>query len=159
MSGRPKARAGRGGSAGKAGPVAAEQLRWTCPPLKPSGKPPTATFLIGQERPMSALRTGLSSHAQGYNLFVSGLIGSGRTAVVERLLRDIQPVCRRVPDRVFVYNFQEPNRPLLLSLPPGTGPTFRDELIELGRTLHAALWSALRSRPHRMSRRVVKRRR
>lgn len=106
---------------------------------------------------MAAMRTGLSIHARGYNLFVSGLIGSGRTAVVDMLLRDIQPVCRRVPDRLFVTNFREPNRPLLISLPPGKGPAFRDDLVELGRVLHGALLSTLRSRPHRMSRRMVKR--
>ena len=106
---------------------------------------------------MAALRTGLSIHAQGYNIFVSGLIGSGRTAVVEMLLRDIQPVCYRVPDRVFVTNFREPNRPLLISLPPGRGPAFRNDLVELGRILHGALLNTLRSRPHRMSRRMVKR--
>lgn len=106
---------------------------------------------------MAALRTGLSIHAQGYNIFVSGLIGSGRTAVVEMLLRDIQPVCYRVPDRVFVTNFREPNRPLLVSLPPGRGPAFRNDLVELGRVLHGALLNTLRSRPHRMSRRMVKR--
>ena len=106
---------------------------------------------------MAALRTGLSIHAPGYNIFVSGLIGSGRTAVVEMLLRDIQPFCQRVPDRVFVTNFREPNRPLLISLPPGRGPAFRNELVELGRVLHGTLLSTLRSRPHRMSRRMVKR--
>ena len=130
-------------------------LRWTCAPIQPSGKPPKAAFLLGQERPMAALRTGLSIHAPGYNLFVSGLIGSGRTAVVEHLLRDIQPVCRRVPDRVFVHNFREPYRPLLVSLPSGRAAAFRDQLQELGRTLLVALVAALRSRPHRMSRRVV----
>ena len=106
---------------------------------------------------MAALRTGLSIHAPGYNIFVSGLIGSGRTAVVEMLLRDIQPFCQRVPDRVFVTNFREPNRPLLISLPPGRGPAFRNELVELGRVLHGTLLSTLRWRPHRMSRRMVKR--
>ncbi|MBL9079394.1 MAG: AAA family ATPase [Planctomycetes bacterium] len=158
-----RARAGRGrgggGAGAAAGPLAlaADQLRWTCAPIQPSGKPPTAAFLLGQERPMAALRTGLSIHAQGYNLFVSGLIGSGRTAVVEHLLRDIQPVCRRVPDRVFVHNFREPNRPLLVSLPSGRAAAFRDQLLDLGRTLLVALVTALRSRPHRMSRRVVQR--
>jgi predicted ATP-dependent protease len=137
--------------------VPADRLRWNCPPIKPSGKPPTAAFLLGQDRPMQALRTGLSIHAQGYNLFVSGLMGSGRMAVVELLLRDIQPVCRRTPDRVFVHNFREPNRPLLVSLPAGKAAAFRDELLELGRTLHAHLVASLRSRPHRMSRWVVKR--
>jgi predicted ATP-dependent protease len=137
--------------------VPAAQLRWHCAPIKPSGKPPTAAFLLGQERPMAALRVGLSIHAQGYNLFVSGLMGSGRTAVVELLLRDIQPNCRRTPDRVFVHNFREPNRPLLVSLPAGKAAAFRDDLLELGRALHGHLVAALRSRPHRMSRRVVKR--
>jgi predicted ATP-dependent protease len=152
-----KARAASDSAAGASGSVPVDQLRWTCPPLKPSKKAPTAKFLIGQDRPMAALRTGLSIHAQGYNIFVSGLIGSGRTAVVEMLLRDIQPVCHRVPDRVFVTNLREPNRPLLISLPPGRGPAFRNDLVELGRVLHGALLNTLRSRPHRMSRRMVKR--
>jgi ATP-dependent Lon protease len=130
-------------------------LRWTCPPLSPSGHPPTAAFLLGQDRPMQALRTGLSIHARGYNLFVSGLLGSGRSTVVEFLLRDIQPVCRRGPDHVLVHNFRDPNSPLLVPLPPGRGAAFRDELSDLGRELRSALIAALHSRPHRMSRRVV----
>lgn len=135
--------------------LAPKDLRWTCPPLQPSGTPPTAAFLLGQDRPMQALRTGLSIHARGYNLFVSGLIGSGRSTVIEFLLRDIQPVCRRGPDHVLVHNFREPNRPLLVPLPPGRAAAFRDELADLGRELRASLQAALHSRPHRMSRRVV----
>jgi predicted ATP-dependent protease len=136
-------------------PLPAAALRWTCPPIPPSGQPPTAAFLLGQDRPIQALRTGLSIHARGYNLFVSGLIGSGRSTVVEYLLRDIQPVCRRGPDHVLVHNFRDPNSPRLVPLPPGRGAAFRDDLAELGRELRAALLAALHSRPHRMSRRVV----
>jgi predicted ATP-dependent protease len=150
--------AGGGGRArGDARALAAADLRWHCPPLHPSKKPPTAAFLLGQERPMEALRTGLSIHAPGYNLFVSGLIGSGRLTIVEFLVRDIQPICRRTPDHVLVHNFREPNKPLLVSLPPGKASAFRDELQDLGRVLRGALQAALHSRPHRMSRRVVQR--
>lgn len=158
---RAAARSAAGSAAGEAPAAGCElpatALRWSCPPIKPSSVPPSAVFLLGQERPMTALHTGLAIHAPGYNLFVSGLMGSGRTTVVERLLRDIQPVCRRVPDRLFVTNFREPSQPILVSLPPGKGPVFRDELLELGRSLHGATLAALRSRPHRMSRRVVRR--
>lgn len=104
---------------------------------------------------MAALRTGLSIPASGYHLFVSGLIGSGRTAVVDLLLRGMRPGSKRVPDRVYLHNFREPNRPLLVSLPAGRAAAFRDELEDLGHGLQNALLSALRSRPHRMSRRVV----
>lgn len=146
---------GRTAAGGSGTALRAHELRWQCPPIEPSGRAPTAAFLLGQDRPMQALRTGLSIHAPGYNLFVSGLHGSGRTTVVEHLLRDIQPRCRPTPDRLFVHDFREPNRPRLLSLPPGKAVAFRDELQDLGRALHDSLQAALRSRPHRMSRRVV----
>lgn len=135
--------------------LGADALRWQCPPLSASGKAPSVAFLLDQDRPMAALRTGLSIHAEGFHLFVSGLMGSGRTAVVELLLRDIRPRCDRLSDRVFVHNFREHNRPLLVTLPAGRAAAFRDELEDLGKALYAALLSALRSRPHRMSRRVV----
>ena len=134
-----------------------EELRWTCKPIPPSGTPPTAAFLLDQDRPMQALRTGLAIHAPGYNLFVSGLLGSGRMSVVEHLLRDIQPFCKRGPDRLYLHNFREPNRPILISVTPGRGAAFREELQELARVFHHALHSALRSGLHRMSRRLVMR--
>jgi len=153
--GRSRKANGGNGKGPKGRELTTAELRWTCDPLKPSGKPPSAVFLLDQDRPMSALRTGLSIEAQGFHLFVSGLVGSGRTAVVELLLRDIQPRCKRVPDRVYLHNFRESNRPMLVSLPAGRAAAFRDELEDLGQALHTALVSALRSRPHRMSRRVV----
>ena len=161
--GRAAARqAGSGNGAGGSRIAAAlrlrpEELRWTCKPIAPSGTPPTAAFLLDQDRPMQALRTGLSIHAPGYNLFVSGLMGSGRMSVVEHLLRDIQPFCKRGPDRLYLHNFREPNRPLLINVPPGRGASFREDLQELARVSHHALNSALRSGLHRMSRRLVMR--
>lgn len=133
----------------------AERLRWDCPPIRPSRTPPRATRLLGQERPMQALRTGLSLHAPGYNVFVSGLVGSGRTTVVRHLLHEMQPVCRPGPDRVYVNNFDEPHRPRLIALPRGKASAFRDELDEFLRSLHDALVDVLRSRQHKTSRRVL----
>lgn len=106
---------------------------------------------------MHALRTGLELYCQGYNLFVSGLIGSGRNAVVGYLLEEMKPACRLGPDRVYVHNFQEPNRPRLLTLPRGRGPGFRDEIDELAGLLQDSLRAALRTRPHKASRRLVMR--
>lgn len=171
--GRPARRARRQGAGSAAGtglpstlfaPARAEvealpaaQLRWVCPPIRPSKTPPGATRLLGQERPMRALRTGLQLHAPGYNVLLTGLVGSGRTTVVRHLLQEMQPACRLGPDRVFVTNFNEPHRPRLVNLPRGEGPRFRDALDEFLRRLHDSLVDALRSRPHKASRRVVMR--
>lgn len=135
--------------------LAADLLRWNCPPIRPSRTPPRATRLLGQERPMLAMRTGLSLHAPGYNVFVSGLVGSGRTTVVQHLLHEMKPVCRPGPDRAYVNNFAEPHRPRLINLPRGKAPQFRDELDEFLRRLHDALVDVLRSRQHKTSRRVL----
>ncbi|MEZ5965093.1 MAG: AAA family ATPase [Planctomycetota bacterium] len=137
--------------------LSADRLRWVCPPIRPSRTPPRATRLLGQERPMRALRTGLSLRAPGYNVFVSGLVGSGRTTVVRHLLHEMRPACRPGPDRVYVNNFDETHRPRLIALPRGKAPAFRDELDEFLRALHDALIDVLRSRQHKTSRRMLMR--
>jgi predicted ATP-dependent protease len=138
-------------------PLDEHLLRIEFPPQRTSVKPPKATELLGQPRAMEALLTGLELYGQGYNLFVSGLIGSGRNAVVGYLLEEMKPACRLGPDRVYTHNFDEPNRPKLLTLPRGRGPAFRDEVEELAQTLQDSLRAALRARPHKASRRLVMR--
>ena len=104
---------------------------------------------------MRALHTGLELYGPGYNLFVSGLMGTGRTTVVQCLLREIQPACRLGPDRGFVNDLREPNRPKLLTLPRGRGPQFRDEMTDLIKSTQDSLQMVLRSRHHRTSRRLT----
>lgn len=131
------------------------QLRWTCPPIAPTSRNPGLTALLGQERPLEALRTGLNLYAPGYHVFVSGTVGAGRTRLVCDLIERGRPVCRPVPDRVFVSNFVEPNRPRLLTLARGQGTAFRDETRALVRDLQESLRVALRSRTHQVSHDLV----
>ncbi|MEE2887299.1 MAG: AAA family ATPase [Planctomycetota bacterium] len=150
----------KGGSARRSKRVAKTQLepgdlRWTCPPLSPGSRQPSLSSLLGQDRPVAAMRTGLSLYAQGYNIFVSGTVGSGRTRLVTDLIRRLKPAGQLVSDRVFVSNFHEPNRPKLITVPRGEGPRFRDEMRELVLTIQATLQSALRSRTHRVSHDLV----
>ena len=136
-------------------PLTSAELRFACPPIHPSRKRPKASELLGQPRAMQALRMGLELYGHGYNLFVSGLIGSGRNAVVGHLLEELKPACRLGPDRVYVHNFAEPNRPKLLTLPRGKAAHFGDEIEDLGKAMQESLRSALRARPHKASRRLV----
>lgn len=108
--------------------------------------------LLGQERPLAALATGIHLAAPGYNVFLSGVIGSGRTRLVTDFIERERPAVRPAADRVFVSNFREPNRPRLIMLPQGEGPRFREEMRELVQTVHESLQAALRSRTQRFSR-------
>lgn len=84
--------------------------------------------LIGQDRAMEALKYGLSMKRKGYNIFVSGFTGTGRNSysyLVAKEFAEKRPVPR---DWCYVYNFQKPNCPKALSLNPGEGINFKQEL-------------------------------
>ncbi|MEY2982442.1 MAG: ATP-dependent Lon protease [Planctomycetota bacterium] len=134
----------------------ADEVRWVAGPVAKSRREPRPSQLLGQPRALDALRTGLDLYAPGYNVFLSGLSGSGRTRVVRDLLEELMPACRLGPDRAFVHNFNEPNRPVLLTLPRGTARRFRAEMVDLVHELRIGLRDALGSRAHRSARKLVR---
>jgi len=89
--------------------------------------------VVGQDDAIEALRFGLEVNAPGQNVFVRGLEGTGRLTLVRRLLQEIRPACSPPPEHAFVHNFDQPDRPRLLSLPQGKGRDFQrsvDELVD-----------------------------
>ncbi len=89
------------------------------------------TDIIGQERAKKALEFGLSVKMKGYNIYVSGLPGTGRTTFSEQFARKIAKTEKTPPDLCYVYNFKNPKCPKMLMLPPGTGKIIKEELDDL----------------------------
>jgi len=84
--------------------------------------------IIGQERASKSLDFGLSIFKPGYNIFVSGQSGTGRSSYV-RLLTEKKAKERPVPDDwVYVYNFKNPNSPLALRMKAGLGKVLLEEM-------------------------------
>src|SRR5262249_35016364 len=98
----------RPGSRDPAHALSADLLCWRCPPLHASGARPSVGTLLGQTRPLQALQTGLELRAPGYHVFVSGLIGTGRTALVKSLLEELRPNGAPGTDRVYLNDFRHP---------------------------------------------------
>ncbi|MEM2144410.1 MAG: ATP-binding protein, partial [Candidatus Jordarchaeaceae archaeon] len=92
--------------------------------LKPSRQ------IIGQERALQALQLGIEIESPGYNIFVTGPPGTGRTTTVQKLLENVKPI-KEVTDKCYVYNFFDPDRPRLLILPPGDGRRLQSAMDEL----------------------------
>ena len=118
-------------------PLPEEQLRWRCPAtsldftttdeLRPS------EGVVGQEGATEALRFGLSIDAPGQNIFVRGLVGTGRLALVRDILRSVVPGIPDGYDRCYVHNFADPDRPRLLTLPQGAAPKLVSRMDEVVR--------------------------
>ncbi len=84
--------------------------------------------VIGQVRAVKSIEFGLSINNHGYNIFVSGIPGTGRNTIVKSIVRRIS-LDRPVPDDwCYVNNFKDPDRPRALKLAPGKGREFRRDV-------------------------------
>lgn len=115
--------------------VPAEQLRWTCDgaglDFETTADLSACAETIAQDRAVRAIRLGLAVESRGYNIFVAGTPGTGRTSTALRLLRENLGEGPPPDDLVYVHNFQEPDQPSLLCFPAGRGRAFRRAMGEL----------------------------
>src|SRR6266581_7967815 len=102
------------------------------------------TTMVGQERAVQALHLGLGMPQQGYNIFVSGLAGSGARTQIEALLREKAATLPTPGDWVYVHNFRSPDQPQALALQPGQGQQLRQDMEGLVAHLRETLPKAFR---------------
>lgn len=107
-----------------------KQLRWRCDPdafpfevTDELGECPIT--IIGQPRAVDALQLGFHLRSVGYNIFVAGEVGTGRTTAVRQTLVAMEEGETAPEDLVYVHNFKNRDEPQLLAFPAGRGRTFR----------------------------------
>jgi lon-related putative ATP-dependent protease len=89
------------------------------------------TKVIGQERAVSALNFALEIHDSGYNIFVTGNYGTGRTTIVTDLLQATAKKQTVPQDLAFVFNFQHPDEPICLKIPSGKANLLKKDMQRL----------------------------
>ncbi|MDE2418837.1 MAG: AAA family ATPase [Burkholderiales bacterium] len=92
---------------------------------------------IGQERAEQAARFGLTMDQPGYNLFVLGEVGSGRSTLMAQMMRDEAARRPVPPDLCYLHNFDVPEHPLALRLPAGEGRLLRQLMGQLAKKLQS----------------------
>jgi hypothetical protein len=101
--------------------------------------------IIGQERAVKALDFGLSVKMNGYNIYMSGPSGTGKTTYAKRSSEKLA-ITEAVPlDWCYVYNFQNPKKPLALSFDPGKGKIFKEDMAKLVTAIKKELPKAFHS--------------
>lgn len=83
-----------------------------------------------QPRALKALELALHIHTAGYNVYLSGESNLGRTYMLREFLEPRIRKASTPPDLVYVNNFDDPDRPLLLSVPAGQGRKLRSALAQ-----------------------------
>lgn len=119
--------------------VPVEQLRWRCDPgslsFETTEMIQPCNEIIGQERGLEAIRVGVDINSIGYNIFVTGLSGTGRFTTIKSVLEEIEVKGKIPNDLCYVNNFKNPDMPHMLSLPAGQGNAFKKEMETLIETL------------------------
>jgi ATP-dependent Lon protease len=110
----------------------ADKLRWRCDPatipFNTTADVEPVSGDMGQDRALRALRMGVELNASGYNLFVCGLSGTSRGGMIVRMVEELRLDAEPAPDRCYVNNFKNVDRPRLLTLPRGQANAFKKEM-------------------------------
>ena len=125
--------------------VPLEKLRWICQKEMfqfecTTDVEPLKEF-IGQERAFDSINFGLAVERTGYNLFLTGLTGTGKAATIKARLEKFvaermgEGIKYQPPDWCYVYNFSDPDRPRILRLSQGLGKAFSNHMENLLKTL------------------------
>ena len=86
------------------------------------------TETIGQERAVEALEFGLQMKSAGFNIYVSGPVGTGKGTLVRQMVKRLAQSAPAPSDWCYVNNFQDHSRPTWLSFPAGQGCSFKREM-------------------------------
>ncbi len=109
-----------------------EDLKWSCDTkffdFEDTEKVKPIEGIVGQERALKALRLGVDLKSLGYNIFITGLSGTGKFTAIKQMLESITPDYSHLNDYAYVNNFQDEDRPTLLQFPSGQATKFRKDL-------------------------------
>ena len=83
---------------------------------------------IGQDRGIHALEFGVNVHVKGFNIYIEGPTGVGRTMYTKNYLDKIS-LKKKIPHHwCYIYNFENPNEPIAVELPAGQGKEFKEDM-------------------------------
>ena len=112
--------------------LTAEQVRQRCDPslfkCDSTSELEPKEGIIGQDRALSALRFGLNIQKPGFNIYVSGLAGTGRTTVIKSFLEALAVQKETPPDWCYVHNFKDSYCPRALKVPAGMGQELQKDM-------------------------------
>jgi len=127
-----------------------EKLRWKLDPeqvpYKSSDDSELCEEIIGQKRALKAIQTGLDIKSLGYNICITGMVGTGRTTTIKQLLEKLKKEKEEIPDDIlYVNNFKSPDEPTLITLPVGKGKLFKESIEHLIEMLKTNIPKLLKS--------------
>lgn len=130
----------------------AEELTWRCNPaqfeFESTDELPALVENIGQERAMTAIDFGLGIGNDGFNIFILGEPGTGRSSTIKKILKARAAQEPAPCDWCYVNDFGNGERPKNFSLPKGLGTELQKDVSELVARLSEAIPKVFESKEY-----------
>jgi lon-related putative ATP-dependent protease len=108
--------------------LTASELRCDCDPsvfpFQHTGEIDPLSDVIGQERAVQAIQFGLGMESPGYNIFVTGIEGTGKNTIVKDIVSNFARSLPIPTDWCLVNNFRDVYRPIPICVPSGKAAQF-----------------------------------
>ena len=101
--------------------------------------------IISQDRAVKAIKLGLGIRKPGYNIYVAGIQGTGKTSVIRTFLEKWSSNSKSPVDWIYVYNFQDSENPNAISMHHGEGKKFKKRMEALVKNLKEVIPDAMQS--------------
>lgn len=128
-----------------------EELKWTCEEsvfdFETTTDVKPMEGIVGQERALKALRVGVELKSPGYNIFITGLSGTGKFSTIKMVLESISPDSITLYDYAYVNNFNDEDHPILLQFPAGQALKFKREMAKTIKFLQEKIPQVLSTEP------------
>jgi lon-related putative ATP-dependent protease len=109
---------------------------------------PPLEGIIDQHRAINAIKFGLGIKSSGYNIYVAGLTGTGKTSIIKSFLEKIEEKGNTPDDWCYLYNFKDADTPIVVSLPAGMGKVLKRDMDELIDNLKIEIPQAFQSKDY-----------
>ena len=136
------------------------QLKKECDPaifkFKTTKELESFTGVIGQSRGIKALEFGVNIDIKGYNIYMEGPTGIGKTIYAKNYLGNIAKTKPTPNDWCYIYNFNNPNEPIALSLPAGMGKQFTNDMNAFVKTVQTEIKAAFNNQDFEKEKQAIR---
>ena len=136
------------------------QLKKECDPaifkFKTTKELESFTGVIGQSRGIKALEFGVNIDIKGYNIYMEGPTGIGKTIYAKNYLKSIAKDKPTPNDWCYIYNFNNPNEPIALSLPAGMGKQFTNDMNAFVKTVQTEIRAAFNNQDFEKEKQTIR---
>ena len=111
--------------------------------------------ILGQDRAISAMELGLKIDNPAYNIYVAGESGTGRSTYTLKAVNKYAKTKNNHKDWCYVYNFDNPRQPVVISLERGMGKDFKEDIEEMIDTLFEEIKDAFDSEDYEINKNAL----